>query len=299
VVLERPVAAFLTGVLLVLAGSLPAADVSRAAQAALASMEWVLIPAGSFVMGSTPEEAAAAYSEARLRSSMLERATFDAELPRHTVILDAFQISRYEITNGQYRAFIEDTGRPRPRGYEGEDTWADATLNGDDQPVVGVTWFDAQAFAEWLSGSLPTEAQWERAARGTSGRKYPWGDAAPTVEHANFARRQDRATPGGRFPKGATPEGVQDLAGNVWEWCLDEYDETFYARSPARNPVNLLHRDVLRDRVLRGGSWDYGVAFLRSALRLRFYPLNSTHNVGFRVVRPAGAGAGRRRPSGE
>ena len=266
------------------------AEVSSAAQQVLTAIEWVSIPAGMFLMGSTSEEVEAAYEDAKLRSSMLERYTFDAELPQHQVYLSAYEISRYEITNGQYRAFVEATNRPTPRGHNGEETWADETLNGDTQPVVGVTWFDAQAFAEWIGGSLPTEAQWERAARGTKARTYPWGDTPPkTRQHANFARRYNRPVSVGQFPKGESPDGIADLAGNVWEWCLDEHSPTAYQRSSggvSRNPLNLRFRDVLRARVIRGGAWDVGRAFLRSGLRFKFYPLDSTHTIGFRVVRP-------------
>ena len=266
------------------------AEVSEAAQQILATIEWISIPEGEFLMGSTPEEAKDAYEDAKLRSSMLEQHTFDAELPQHQVYLSAYEISRYEITNAQYRAFIEATNRPTPRGHNGEDTWADETLNGDTQPVVGVTWFDAQAFAEWIGGSLPTEAQWERAARGTKTQTYPWGDTPPKArQHANFARRYNRPIPVGQFPKGESPDGIADLAGNVWEWCLDEYCPTAYQRngkSVSENPLNLRFRDVLRSRVIRGGAWDVGIAFLRSSLRFKFYPLDSTHTIGFRVVRP-------------
>ena len=241
-------------------------------------------------MGSTPEAANAAYKDAKLRSSMLEQHTFDAELPQHQVYLSAYEISRYEITNAQYRAFIEAMNRPTPRGHNGEDTWADESLNEDTQPVVGVTWFDAQAFAEWIGGSLPTEAQWERAACGTEARIYPWGNTPPKArQHANFARRYNRPIPVGQFPKGESPDGIADLAGNVWEWCLDEYSPTAYQRNGkgvSENPLNLRFRDVLRSRVIRGGAWDVGSAFLRSSLRFKFYPLDSTHTIGFRVVRP-------------
>ena len=265
-------------------------EVSGAAQQVLATIEWVSIPEGTFLMGSTPEEVKAAYEDAKLRSSMLERHTFDAELPRHPVYLSTYEISRYEITNAQYRVFIEATDRPTPRGHDGEETWTDGTLNGNMQPVVGVTWFDAQAFAEWVGGSLPTEAQWERAARGAEGRIYPWGNVPPKArQHANFARRYNRPMPVGQFPKGEAPNGVADLAGNVWEWCLDEYGPTFYQQHDggiSRNPLNLRFRDVLRARVIRGGAWDVGRAFLRSSLRFKFYPLDSTHTIGFRVVRP-------------
>ena len=180
-------------------------------------------------------------------------------------------------------AFIEATNRPTPRGHNGEETWLDETLNGDTQPVVGVTWFDAQAFAEWIGGSLPTEAQWERAARGTSARTYPWGDTPPKArQHANFARRYNRPVSVGQFLKGESPDGIADLAGNVWEWCLDEYSPTAYQRGSSdvsRNPLNLRFRDVLRARVIRGGAWDVGRAFLRSGLRFKFYPLDSTHTI--------------------
>ena len=276
--------------ILVTWGDFAGAEVSESAQEVLAAIEWVSIPEGTFLMGSTPEEAKAAYEDAKLRSSMLEQHTFDAELPQHQVYLSTYQISRYEITNAQYRAFIEATDRPMPRGHNGEETWADETLNGDTQPVVGVTWFDAQAFAEWVGGSLPTEAQWERAARGTETRTYPWGDTPPRArQHANFARRYNRPMSVGQFPKGASPDGIADLAGNVWEWCLDEYSPTAYQRNSgdvSRNPINLRFRDVLHARVIRGGAWDVGRAFLRSSLRFKFYPLDSTHTIGFRVVLP-------------
>ena len=276
--------------MLVMWGDFAGAEVNESAQEVLATIEWVSIPEDTFLMGSTPEEAKASYEDAKLRSSMLEQHTFDAELPQHQVYLSTYEISRYEITNAQYRAFIEATDRPTPRGHNGEETWGDETLNGDTQPVVGVTWFDAQAFAEWVGGSLPTEAQWERAARGTETRTYPWGDTPPRArQHANFARRYNRPMPVGQFPKGASPDGIADLAGNVWEWCLDEYSPTAYQRNSgdvSRNPINLRFRDVLRARVIRGGAWDVGRAFLRSSLRFKFYPLDSTHTIGFRVVRP-------------
>ena len=271
-------------------GGFAVAEISKIAQETLVTIEWVAIPEGEFLMGSTAEEAKAAYQDAKLRSSMLEQHTFDAELPQHQVYLSAYEISRYEITNAQYRAFVEAMNRPTPRGHNSEKTWEDETLNGDTQPVVGVTWFDAQAFAEWIGGSLPTEAQWERAARGTEARIYPWGDTPPKArQHANFARRYNRPIPVGQFPKGESPDGIADLAGNVWEWCLDEYSPTAYQRNGKevpRNPLNLRFRDVLRSRVIRGGAWDVGRAFLRSSLRFKFYPLDSTHTIGFRVVRP-------------
>lgn len=266
------------------------AEINPPIKKTLATIEWVTVPAGEFLMGSTPEEAEAAYSQAKLRSSLLEKRAFNAEVPQHKVYLSEYQISRYEITNAQYRVFVEATNRPTPRGQQGEEIWKDDNFNADTQPVVGVTWFDAQAYAEWIGGSLPTEAQWERAARGTEGRTYPWGNNPPrTQHHANFARRYNSPTPVGQFSNGTSPEGIADLAGNVWEWCLDEYDPSVYQQNKKKvqhNPLNLRFRDVLRARVIRGGAWDVGSTFLRSALRSPFYPLDSTRTIGFRVVRP-------------
>lgn len=266
------------------------AELSPTAEKTLATIEWITIPAGEFLMGSTPEQTKTAYNDARLRSSLLEKYTFDAEVPQHKVYLSEYQISRYEITNAQYRAFVEATNRPTPRGQQGEEIWKDGNFNADTQPVVGVTWFDAQAYAEWIGGSLPTEAQWERAARGTTGRTYPWGNNSPKARHhANFARRYNHPTPVGHFSNGASPDGIADLAGNVWEWCLDEYNPSYYQQNRKkgqRNPLNLRYRDVLRSRVIRGGAWDVGSTFLRSALRSPFYPLDSTRTIGFRIVRP-------------
>lgn len=255
------------------------------ASSALDTIEWIEIPSGEFVMGSTEEEIEDFYQESKLRSSMLELPAFEAETPQHKVYLSAYQISRNEITNAQYRVFIEQTKRPEPRGYKGEDVWGDPILNADNQPVVGVTWFDAYAFAHWVGGNLPTEAQWERAARGIDGLTYPWGNFPPTRKTANFARHLNQPSATGQFLDGASAEGVNDLAGNVWEWCLDRYSPNFYRETSPRNPVNFRHKNILTDRVIRGGSWDYGRVFLRSALRFKLYPLDSTNNIGFRIVR--------------
>jgi formylglycine-generating enzyme required for sulfatase activity len=272
-----------------------AVEFSPAAQRVLATVEWISIPAGTFLMGSTPEAVEAAYQDAKLRSSMLEQHTFDAELPQHQVYLDAYEISRYEITNAQYRAFIEATDRPTPRGHNGEETWVDETFNGGTQPVVGVTWFDAQAFAEWIGGSLPTEAQWERAARGTEARTYPWGDTPPKArQHANFARRYNCPMPVGQFPKGESSNGIADLAGNVWEWCLDEYNKDFYSMSPRENPLSGADSvdwatnnftDVKSNRVLRGGSWNSSWLSVLAARRRWKKPSFTTDYFGFRCAR--------------
>ena len=261
------------------------AEVGSVAYQVNQQIEWVQIPGGKFLMGSTAEEIESFYKEARLRSSTLDRHTFEAERPQRWVVLSNFEISKYEITNAQYRSFVEATHRPIPRGHKGESVWQDELMNQNHQPVVGITWYDAQAFAEWIGASLPSEAQWERVARGEYGFRYPWGNAPPTRTSANFARRHQSTVTVGTYPEGDTAEGVSDMAGNVWEWCLDAYDPHFYATSKEQNPVNQHDRNFLEDRVIRGGSWIYGRIFMRSALRFKFYPLSTANDVGFRVVR--------------
>jgi formylglycine-generating enzyme required for sulfatase activity len=146
-----------------------------------------------------------------------------------------------------------------------------------------VSWCEAAAYCAWKKVRLPTEAEWERAARGTSGRKYPWGNEEPDIERANYYEgKVGHATPVGLYPAGATPEGVQDVAGNVWEWVADWYEAEYYGNSPARNPEGPKAGNV---RVLRGGSWDDYPRFLRAAYRDRVGPGYRVGVIGFRCAR--------------
>jgi formylglycine-generating enzyme required for sulfatase activity len=219
--------------------------------------EMVLVPAGEFLMGSND----GAYDEK----------------PPHRVYLDAFSIDKYETTNALYKRFMDATGRPAP-SY-----WSDGNFNGASQPVVGVSWGDADAYCRWAGKRLPTEAEWEKVARGTDGRKYPWGEQWDATR-ANAENRLGKTVPVGSHASGASPYGAQDMAGNAWEWVADWYGSTYYRNSPERNPEG---PDSGTSRVLRGGSWLNYPRSLRSAFRLYFTPDFRSHYLGFRCARGA------------
>ena len=222
----------------------------------------VLIPAGTFLMGSDTGDS--------------------DEQPIHTVSLDAFYMDAYEVTNARYRAFVEATGYPEPP------LWHNPRFNAPDFPVVRVTWRDAVAYATWAKKRLPTEAEWEYAARGNlTGKRYPTGDTI-TQNNANFGGTggKDRWTwtsPVGSFP----PNGynLYDMAGNVWEWCFDEYNGDFYAVSPEHNPYfgRASAPDNENFRILRGGGWGGRAEDLR--LADRWYHLTSGSTIGFRCAK--------------
>jgi len=206
-----------------------------------AAMVWV--PAGEFLMGSTDAD-----KDARTD-----------EKPQHTVYLDGYWIYQTEVTAAQYRKFCQATGRQLP----GLPDWAK-----DDHPIVNVSWEDAAAYAQWAGAALPTEAQWEKAARGTDARVYPWGndwDGAKCVNSVGGGTK-----PVGGMPAGVSPYGCLDMAGNVWEWCADWYDGSYYKNTPSRNPTGPATGTL---RVLRGGSWNNTTPVnFRAAYRFRGVP---------------------------
>jgi len=217
-----------------------------------AALMWV--PAGEFTMGSDDGGG--------------------DERPQRRVHLDGYWMYKHEVTVAQYRRFCSDTGRDMPA----PPSWGWK----DDHPVVNVTWDDAKAYADWAGVSLPTEAQWEKAARGTGGREYPWGNtfqASKAVCSVGLSRSS--TAPVGSIPSGASPCGCLDMAGNVWEWCADWYDSAYYARAPHRNPEN---RQASPYRVLRGGSWYYvnPSNYLRAADRDFGMPVFRNDGGGFR-----------------
>ena len=237
----------------------------------------VLIPVGDFQMGSSDGE-------------------FD-EKPVHIVYIDAFYMDVYEVTNAQYKKFVDanpEWGKDHipSRYHDGNylKHWTGNSYGRGDHPVVYVSWYAAMAYAEWAGKRLPTEAEWERAARGgLSGKKYPWGD----LLDSNKAKyRGGGTTAVGTYPP--NEYGLYDMAGNVWEWCLDAYDGDFYKTSPHRNPiaradgitqVTRRFTDAKAPRVLRGGAWSNSRSALRVADRRQFNPTSTDNSSGFRCVK--------------
>ncbi len=250
----------------------------------------VLIPGGTFWMGAQSKDR----SEAGY-----DREAFDGrEAPVRRVAIGPFLIGRYPVPVQEFRRFVErhDDGYLNPRLWdpagwawrEKSDRrepgrWAEQ-LRHPNRPVTYVSWYEADAYCRWAGGRLPTEAEWEFAARGTEGRRYPWGPDEPTDRHANFAGRIGAPTPVGIYPLGATPEGVHDLAGNLWEWCQDWYESYLEASRGVGTLENPQGPAQGSARVLRGGSWDDDPRRLRAAVRLGNRPGHEDDGVGCRVV---------------
>lgn len=214
--------------------------------------EMVYIPAGTFTMGDTHGDGGS------------------DEKPVHRVLVDAFWIDRTEVTNAQFARFV-GAGGYAPRG-----DWRAEFIAGKDQhPVVNVTWHDAVAYCTWADKRLPTEAEWEYAARGLDERKYPWGNNFES-SRGQFPARTASV---GSYPSGASPFGVLDLAGNVWEWTSSLYKPYPYSSTDGREDPN-----VSGQRVVRGGSWNDFPMFLRSTFRLKDDPMIVHGYFGFRCA---------------
>lgn len=221
--------------------------------------EIILIPAGEFLMGTSEEQLAAVFKA----YPTMQREWFLDELPQRKVVLDAYYIYKTEVTVAQYRKFCMATKHAMPK----EPPWKWQ----DNQPIVYVSWNDAKAYADWAGASLPTEAQWEKAARGTDGRVYPWGntwDATKCVNKVNaYGVNGDLIGPHpvASYKSGASPYGIQDMAGNTCEWCADWYGKDYYKTAPLKNPTG---PNTGENRILRGGSWNNnGPVDYRSACR--------------------------------
>jgi serine/threonine-protein kinase len=244
----------------------------------------VYVPSGEFIMGTTDADA----------KLSLEGGRAYPEIPQHVVYLDGFWIDKYEVTNGQY-ALCVAAGSCKPPYlstsetrdyYYGEDEFA-------NYPVIWVNWNMASTYCSWAGRRLPTEAEWEKAARGTDGRRYPWGNAEITGDKVNFCDRQctreysywwiddghaDTA-PVGSYPNGASPYGAMDMAGNVWEWTSTLVRDYPYDANDGRED-----QSDPGERVWRGGPWSNGLWWMRSSLRYRSVPWYWRQNLGFRCA---------------
>lgn len=220
----------------------------------------IYIPEGDFLMGTDSED------------------SFPKERPNHMVNIFQYWISKFETSFNQYLVFCEDTGTKIPY----DENWG-----GDNRPVINISWFDANSYCEWVSIKtglvfrLPTEAEWEKASKGTENRLFPWGDNKPTIVHANYNYNIGKTSEIGSYPSGISPYGLLDMSGNLREWCLDWYDEHYYKESPTFNPKGPLEGDL---KVIRGGGWGYDESFLRATDRNRWIPDDSSNEIGFRIV---------------
>jgi formylglycine-generating enzyme required for sulfatase activity len=233
----------------------------------------IRIPEGEFRMGSDPARDPDARPD---------------EQPQHAVYLTEYFVSQYPITNAQYQVF-KDATEPRKLGETTRFARWQSPPGKESHPVVNISWDDATAFCMWLSQEtgcifrLPTEAEWEKAARGVDGRRFPWGDAWE-ANKANAEEIHLGTTPVGQFsPEGDSPYGVADMSGNVWEWCADRHDEEEYKtrKRLVRNPYGPEDGEGM---VVRGGAFDKGAGHARCARRNWYYPFNRRRDVGFRVV---------------
>lgn len=231
--------------------------------------DMVFFPPGDFLMGGD-------HPESR-----------PDEKPRHRVRLDAFYIDRYEVTGKDFEAYLA----ANPKQHPTITGWWDRKVRPDmaDRPVIGLTWKRCRDYCLWRGKRLPTEAEWERAAAGTEGRKYPWGDQPPDAERANFGRccfimKGEVLQAVDALEAGRTPDGVYGLAGNIAEWVHDWYDKDYYRTSPTDNPTG---PETGQHRTIRGGAWNSLPGYLRSSARYGYDDAKDFYGIGCRCARSA------------
>jgi formylglycine-generating enzyme len=219
----------------------------------------VLVPAGEFTMGSEQGD--------------------DDEQPVHRVFIDSFYLDTFEVTNGRFAKFVEAIQSEPPWGFADQET----PVVHAEQPVRWVNWLEATGYCLWAGKRLPTEAEWEKAARGTDGRIYPWGNEPPTPTQAVFGLKEGAETvsPIGNRDPGRSPYGIHDLAGNLYEWVADWYDEAIYTPNPTIDPRGPAEGAL---KVQRGGSYLNNPYRLRASFRTKSDPTEHAPNVGFRCA---------------
>jgi formylglycine-generating enzyme required for sulfatase activity len=231
-------------------------------------MTLLYVPAGEFLMGSTDADTLA---------------TSD-EKPQHTITLDAYWIDQTEVTNAQYAKCVADNGACKEPIDNSSSSHSSYYGNSefDNYPVIYVDWNMASSYCSWAGRELPTEAQWEKAARGIDGNIYPWGNDTPNDNLLNFNTNIGFATDVRKYPAGKSVYGAYDMAGSVLQWVNDWYGETYYKNSPPSNPLG---PDTGKYRMLRGGYWSNPASLVRSAFRVWLDPTYSVNYIGFRCAR--------------
>jgi sulfatase modifying factor 1 len=237
----------------------------------------VLVPAGEFTMGQ-------------------DGGPLDQQ-PERKVYLDGYYLGRYEVTFGQFYRFIAATGHRKPRlaGYLAVDSSAMHLLMQPDNPVVGVSWDDANEYCQWKKMRLPTEAEWEKAARGTDGRVWPWGneEVSAMANLVGFTDGYGYLAPVTAFRQDKSPYGIDDLTGNAMEWVSDWYSDDYYHHAPSRNPTGppkdayRMGPDRAGFKVIRGASWNDSILRAKTTVRFRAYPEYRDVTIGFRCAKSA------------
>lgn len=286
--------------------------------------DMVLIPEGLFFMGSTQQD----IDKLLELDRNIEAERLGNEIPQRKIYLNAYLIDKYPVTNAHYKKFIESGGYMQ-KAFWSDTGWQyivqanplesselDAVFHGDsDCPVVNISWYEAEAFAAWSGKRIPTEAEWEKAARGTDGRIYPWGNEFDKTRLNCAEAKIEKPTPVTKYPQGQSMYGCFDMAGNVWEWTADWYDSQYYRCAIDKNPqgpmmaeenpyfgrpeeVGISIYDLKPSKsgktlsgckVLRGGSWNgSGIVHIRCANRDYDEPTYKNDTIGFRCAKPLG-----------
>lgn len=266
----------------------------------------VYVPAGHVEMGSSEAEIARAMEMFKSAENTEPiRNWFDDETPKHRVWVGAYYLDKHEVTNREFMKFVRAGGYKKKIFWSDEgrnwlhnkqvttpECFDDTRFNDPDHPIVCINWYEASAYAKWAGKRLPTEAEWERAARGDDNRSFPWGnDISPKNGHRlNYhpgGETQDKdgyrfTAPVASYPNGVSPFGILQMAGNVWEWCEDWYGENYYAKSQKKNPTGPRKG---KEKIVRGGSWLNSIVSIRTTYRSYVDPKLRYSHIGLRCAR--------------